>query len=84
MLSSKSGIVSLCAQLLQSYLTLCDFMDCTPPSSSVRFSRQEYWAGLPFPPPGDLPNPGVKPESSESPALQADSLLTEPPGKPHT
>ena len=49
---------------------------------SKRFSRQEYWSGLPFPPPGDLPNPGIKPRS---PALQADSLLSEPPGKPkHT
>ena len=38
----------------------------------------EYWNGLPFPPPGDLPNPGIKPGS---PALQADSLLSEPPGK---
>ena len=43
------------------------------------FSRQEYWSGLPFPSPGDLPNPGIEPGS---PALQADSLLTEPPGKP--
>ena len=34
-------------------------------------SRQEYWSGLPFPPPGDLPNPGIKPTSTESPALQA-------------
>ena len=42
-------------------------------------SRQEYWSGLPFPSPGDLPNPGIKPRS---PALQADSLLTEPPGPP--
>jgi len=43
------------------------------------FSRQEYWSGLPFPPPGDLPDPGIKPRS---PALQADSLPSEPPGKP--
>ena len=42
---------------------------------SMEFSRQEYWSGLPFLPPGDLPNPGIKPGS---PALQADSLLTEP------
>ena len=41
-------------------------------------SRPEYWSGLPFPPPGDLPNPGMEPRS---PALQADSLPTEPPGK---
>ena len=46
------------------------------------FSRQEYWSGLSFPPPGDLPNPGIKPASPLSPALQADSLPTEPLGKP--
>ena len=44
---------------------------------SMEFSRQEYWSGFPFPSPGDLPNPGIKPGS---PALQ-DSLLSEPPGK---
>ena len=43
------------------------------------FSRQEYWSGLSFPSPGDLPDPGMEPGS---PALQADSLLPEPPGKP--
>ena len=48
-----------------------------PPS--MGFSRQEYWSGLPFPSPGDLPNPGIKPRS---PALQADALTSEPPGKP--
>ena len=45
----------------------------------MEFSRQEYWSGLPFPSPGDLPIPGIKPES---PALRADSLPSEPPGKP--
>ena len=45
----------------------------------MEFSRQEYWSGKPFPSPGDLPEPGIKPGS---PALQADSLLSEPPGKP--
>ena len=46
---------------------------------STEFSRQEYWSGLPFPSPGDLPDPGIKPGS---PALQADSLPSEPPRKP--
>ena len=46
---------------------------------SMGFSRQEYWSGLPFPSPGDLPNPGIK---LRSPALQADALTSEPPGKP--
>ena len=48
---------------------------------SMGFSRPEYWRGLPFPSPGDLPDPGIKPGS---PALQADSLPSEPPGKPLT
>ena len=43
------------------------------------FSRQEYWSGLPCPPPGDLPNPAIEPRS---PALRVDSLLSVPPGKP--
>ena len=47
-----------------------------PPS--MRFSRQEYCSGLPFPSPGDLPNPGIEPGS---PTLQADALPSEPPGK---
>ena len=60
--------------------TLCDPMDCSLPGSSVLgFPRQGYWSGLPFLSPGDLPDPGIKPVS---PALQADSLLPEPPGKP--
>ena len=46
----------------------------------MEFSRQEYWSGLPFRSPGDLPNPGMEPGS---PALQADALPSEPPGKPH-
>ena len=45
---------------------------------SMGFSRQEYWSGLPFPSPGDLPNSGIEPRS---PALQADALFSEPPGK---
>ena len=45
---------------------------------SMGFSRQEHWSGLPCPPPGDLPNPGIEPRS---PTLQADSLPSEPPGK---
>ena len=46
---------------------------------SMDFSWQEYWSGLPFPSPGDLPNPGIEPGS---PGLQADSLPSEPPEKP--
>ena len=66
--------------VVQSCPTLCDPMKCSPPVSSPwEFSRQEYWSGLPCLPPGDLPNPGIKPRS---PTLQADSLPSEPPGKP--
>ena len=46
---------------------------------SMGFSRQEYWSGLPFPSPGDLPDPGLEPRS---PTLRADALPSEPPGKP--
>ena len=45
---------------------------------SMGFSRHEYWSGLPFPSPGDLPDPGIEPTF---PALQADALTSEPPGK---
>ena len=62
-----------------SRVRLCDPMDCVayraPPS--VGFSRQEYWSGLPFPSPGDLPDPGIEPGS---PTLQADALSSESPG----
>ena len=57
-------------KVTQSCPTLCDPME---------FSRPEYWSGWPIPSPGDLPNPGIE---LGSPALQADSLPTEPQGKP--
>ena len=68
------------SEVSQSCLTLCNPMDGgykTPPS--MEFSRQEYWSGLPFPSPGDLPDAGIKPRS---PTLQADALPAEPQGKP--
>ena len=72
--------IRVCTLVAQSCLTLCDRMDCSPPGSSVLgFSRQKYWSGLPFLSPGDLPDPRIKPRS---PALRADSLPSEPPGKP--
>ena len=74
------------SEVAQSCPTLCNPVDCSPPGSAVHeaplsmgFSRQEYWSGLPFPSPRDLPDPGIKPRS---PALQADALTSEPPGKP--
>ena len=48
------------------------------------FSWQEYWSGFSFPPPGDLPDPGIKPVSPEFPALVGRFCTTEPPGKPQT
>ena len=58
-------------------------MDCSPPGLqaplSMEFSRQEYWWGMPFPSPGDLPDPGIEPGS---PVLQADSLPSVPPVNP--
>ena len=60
----------------QSCPTLCNPAKCLCPWG---FSRQEYWSGLPYPPPGDLPYTGIEPRSS---ALQVDSLPSEPPGKP--
>ena len=70
------------SEVAQSCPTLCDPMDCsvahqTPPS--MEFSRQEYWGGLPFPSPGNLLNLGIEPGS---PALQADTSPSEPPGNP--
>ena len=64
----------------QSCLTLCDPMDYIAHQTpwSTGFSRQEYWSGLPFPPPGDLPDPGNEPAS---PALQAGSLPPSHQGK---
>ena len=70
------------SEVAQSCPTLCDpwtVAHQAPPS--MGFSRQEYWSGLPFPSPGDLPNPGIEPRS---PTLQADALTSAPPGKPNT
>ena len=67
----QKGRKELVAQL---YRALCDPMA----PLSLEFSRQEYWRGLPFPPPGHLPDPGIE---SRSPELQADSLPSEPPRK---
>ena len=67
----------VCVLVSQSCLTLCDPMDCRACQAPLfmELSRQECWRGLPFPSPGDLPDPGMEPRSA---ALQADSLLSEP------
>ena len=67
-------------QLILKFMWKCrEFRVAYQAPQSMQFSRQEYWSGLPFPSPGDLPDPGIEPWS---PALQADALLSEPPGKP--
>ena len=69
------------SEIAQSCLTLATpWTEAYQAPPSMGFSRQEYWGGLPFPSPGDLPNPGTE---SRSPTLQADSLTAEPQGKPH-
>ena len=65
---------------VQLFVTLWTVACQTP--LSMGFSRQEYWSGLSFPPPGDLPDPGIKPTSLASPVLQVDSLPGKSPGKP--
>ena len=68
------------SSVAQSCATLCDPWTVAHQAPlSMGFSRQEYWSGLPFPSPGDLPDPGIKPTS---PTLQADTLTSAPPGKP--
>ena len=72
--------VSKSCEVAQLCPTLCDpwtLAHQAPPS--MGFSRQGYWSGLPFPSPGDLPDPGIEPRS---PTLQADALTSAPPGKP--
>ena len=71
----KVKVAQSCPTLLQPH-GLC--VACQAPLS-MGFSRQEYWSELPFPSPGDLPDPGIKPWC---PTLQTDSLLPEPLGKP--
>ena len=60
-----NSVCGLCAKLLQLCLTLCNPMDCTARQTplSMGFSKQEYWRGLSYPPPGDLPNLGIEPVS---------------------
>ena len=64
-------------------MTLCNPLDCSLQASlSMEFPRREYWRGLSFPSPGDLPDPEIKPEFLESLALARRFLTAEPPGKP--
>ena len=73
----------VCTQLLShvQFFATTWTVACQAPLS-MEFSRQEYWSGLPFPTPGDLPDPGIEPTSLASPALAGGFFTTEPPGKP--
>ena len=78
---SMEYISKLCSRLVaKSCPTLCNLMGCSLPGSSVHgIFQARYWSGVPFSSLGDLPNPGIK---LRSPALQANSLPSEPPGTP--
>ena len=80
-LGIEQQLLGVHAQSLQSCLTLCNPMGCSPPRFLCPwvFSRKEYRSGLPCPPPEDLPIPGIEPRSS---ILQAHTLPYELPGKP--
>ena len=73
------------AKPLQSCLTLCDPMDCSPPRFLCPwgFSRQEYWSEFPCPPPADLPNPGIEPEFLMFPTLAGRLFTTGATWKAH-
>ena len=69
--------VLCCAKLLQSYLTLCNLMDCSPPGSSIcGILQARIQSGLPYLPPGDLPNPGIESRSLKSSALASRFFTT--------
>ena len=72
--------VCVCKSLSRVQLFVIPWPAACQAPLSMEFSRQEYWSGLPFPSSGCLPDPGIK---LGSPELQADSLPSEPPGKPH-
>ena len=72
----------MCAQYVQFFVTPWTVAHQAPLSRA--FSRHEYWSGLPFPPPRDLPDPGIKPMSPVSSPMHADSLLLTHWGSPHT
>ena len=73
----------VCAKLLQSCPTVCVLWTVAGQAPrSMGFSRQEYWSGLPFPPTGDLPDPGIEPASPGAPTLAGRFSTAEPLGKP--
>ena len=82
LLSLKLAYIAHACFITKSCLTLCNPMCCSPPgSSAMEFSRHEYWSGLPFPSPRDLPEPGTEPAS---PASTGGFFTAEPPAKPRS
>ena len=77
--SRKSAVIMVKKSHSYVLLFVIPWTAACPTPLSMEFSRQEYWSGLPFPSPRDLPDPGIK---LGSPPLQADSLPTDPLGKP--
>ena len=76
-------LACVCAQSLRSCPTFATLWTrAHQVTLSMGFSRLEYWIGLPCHPPGNIPDPGIKPKSPSSPTLQANSLPLAPPGKP--
>ena len=74
-----TNCVCVCESLNRVQLCMTPWTAVCQAPLSMEFSREEYWRGQPFPSPGDLPDPDIEPRS---PVLQADSLLSKPPGKP--
>ena len=77
LISLAKTLVSKVKSLSRVRLFVTPWTTARQAPQSMAFSRQEYWSGLPFPSPGDLPDPGIEPGS---PALEADALTSEPPG----
>ena len=82
-------MMALFAKHLRYIVCVCQSLSCATARTvarqvphSMEFSRQEYWSGLPFPPPGDLPDPGIEPMSPTAPALAGRFFTNVPPGKP--
>ena len=83
----RKGLIEFCTHFInllsffshvRLFAMLCTVAHQAP--LSIEFSRQEYWSGLPFPPPGNLPNPGIEPTFLATPALAGRYFVTEPPG----
>ena len=79
----SNQIMCVCVKLLQLCMTATLWTVAHQAPLSMGFSRQQYWSELPCPPPGDLPDPGIKPVFPATPALQVDSLMLNHQGSPN-